>query len=128
MEILSCIGYELEKEKPNSPEDFFNRSVVTYKHQGRVKEFQVIYLRYFEEVLLEQEKVDASQIKELQWLSTYTLKDLVALLYCLQHSRFQERKRVYINSETQFLSLFKNIPFDQVKEILNKMEKIQKFK
>ena len=121
MEILSCVGYELEKEKPNSPEDFFNRSVITYKHQGRVREFQVIYLRYFEEVFLKQEQEEILQFREL--LINYTLKDLIALLYFLQNSCFLERKRVYINSETQFLLIFKNIPFDQLKEILTKLEK-----
>ena len=121
MEILSCIGYELEKEKPNSPEDFFNRSIVTYRHNGRIKEFQVIYIRYFEEVLLQKENEEISQIKDL--LTDYTLKDIIALLYLLKNTCFQERKRVYINSEATFLPIFENLPFIQVKEILNNMEK-----
>ncbi len=121
MEILSCIGYELEKEKPNSPEDFFNRSIVTYRQNGKTKEFQVIYLRYFEEILLEQEDEMVSMVREL--LDDYTVKDIVALLCIMQNSSFQERKRVYINSETLFLSIFKNIPFIQIKEILNKLAK-----
>jgi hypothetical protein len=119
LEILSCIGYELEKEKPNSPEDFFNRSIVTYRQNGKIKEFQVIYLRYFEDVLLEREEM--SLVQEL--LTEYTLKDIIALLCIMQNSQFQNRKRVYLNSETSFLSLFKNIPFIQIKEILNNVEK-----
>ena len=122
MEILSCIGYELLKEKPNSPEDFFNRSIVTYKHNGKIKEFQVIYIRYFEEVLLQTENEEISQIKELLTVD-YTLKDIIALLTLLQNPGFQERKRVYINSESTFLAIFKNIRFTQIKEILNNMEK-----
>ncbi|QFK71859.1 hypothetical protein F7984_11770 [Pradoshia sp. D12] len=121
MKILSCIGYELEKEKPNSPEDFFNRSTVTYKQNGKIKEFQVIYLRYFEEVLLEQEGEWVSEVQEL--LTGYTLKDIIALLCLLQNSHFHARKRVYINSEAIFLTIFKDLPYAQIKEILNKMQK-----
>lgn len=117
MEVLSCIGYELEKEKPNSPEDFFNRSIVTYRQNGKLKEFQVIYLRYFEEVLFKQENL--SSVKEL--LTDYTIKDIFALICLLKNSRFQERKRVYINSELLFLNMFNNIPYNQVRQILIKM-------
>lgn len=117
MEVLSCIGYELEKEKPNSPEDFFNRSIVTYRQNGKLKEFQVIYLRYFEEVLFKQENL--SSVKEL--LTDYTIKDIFALICLLQNSRFQERKRLYINSESIFLNMFNNLPYNQLREILNKM-------
>lgn len=120
MEILSCIGYELEKEKPNSPEEFFNRSTVTYRQNGQLKEFQVIYIRYFEEVLFKQEEEDLSSVKEL--LTDYPVKDIFALLCLLQNSRFQERKRVYINSESLFLTMFKNFPYIQMREILNKMK------
>lgn len=120
MEILSCIGYELEKEKPNSPEEFFNRSTVTYRQNGQLKEFQVIYIRYFEEVLFKQEEEDLSSVKEL--LTDYPVKDVFALLCLLQNSRFLERKRVYINSESLFLTMFKNFPYIQIREILNKMK------
>ena len=120
MNILKCIGYELEKEKSNSPEDYFTRSIVTYKQNGKIKEFQVIYIRYFEEVLLGQEEV-MSGVKVL--LTDYTLKDIVALLYLLQNPRYQERKRVYINSEQVFLQVFENASIAQVKEILNKIAK-----
>ena len=120
MNILKCIGYELEKEKPNSPEDYFTRSSVTYKQNGEIKEFQVLYIRYFEEVLLGKEEV-MLRVKEL--LTDYTLKDIVALLFLLQNPRYQERKRVYINSETVFLQVFENFSIAQVKEILNKIAK-----
>ncbi len=120
MEILSCIGYELEKEKPNSPEDFFNRSTVTYRQNGQLKEFQVIYIRYFEEILFKQEEEDLTSVKEL--LTDYPVKDVFALLCLLQNSHFQERKRVYINSESLFLTMFKNFPYIQMREILNKVK------
>ena len=120
MNILKCIGYELEKEKSNSPEDYFTRSSVTYKQNGKIKEFQIIYIRYFEEVLLGQEEVMV-RVEEL--LTDYTLKDIVALLFLLQNPRYQERKRVYINSETVFLQVFENFSIAQVKEILNKIAK-----
>ena len=120
MNILKCIGYELEKEKSNSPEDYFTRSSVTYKQNGKIKEFQIIYIRYFEEVLLGQEEVMV-RVEEL--LTDYTLKDIVALLFLLQNPSYQERKRVYINSETVFMQVFENSSFVQVKEILNKIAK-----
>ena len=53
MLIKECMGYELEKEKSNTSEDFFNRSEVTFVEDGEVRTLHVLYLRYFDEFLHE---------------------------------------------------------------------------
>lgn len=51
MIIKGYVGYELEKEKFNILEDFFNRFEVIYILNGKEKIFLVLYVWYFEEVL-----------------------------------------------------------------------------
>ncbi len=49
MLLKKCEGYELEKEKSNTSEDFFNRSEVVYVENGKEKTLHVLYVRYFDE-------------------------------------------------------------------------------
>ena len=53
MLIKECIGYELEKEKSNTSEDFFNRSEVTFIEDAEEKTLHVLYVRYFDEIFHE---------------------------------------------------------------------------
>ena len=56
MIIKGYVGYELEKEKPNTSEDFFNRSEVTYILNGKEKTFRFytfdILKKFYKKLLL----------------------------------------------------------------------------
>ena len=54
MKIISCHGYELQKAQPNTSEDFFNRSEVTFvDDDGTERTLHVLYVRYFDERFFE---------------------------------------------------------------------------
>ncbi|MCQ6266082.1 hypothetical protein M1K46_10445 [Fictibacillus sp. WQ 8-8] len=113
MKIRACTGYELEKEKPNSPEDFFNRSEVFYEQEGQEKSFQLLYVRYFEEQLLPRisEQLITDDGEQL------AIKDIAALVCLLHLKDALERRRLYMNREENFLSLFQNVDWSDVKKI-----------
>lgn len=118
MKIISYAGYELTKERPNSPEDLFNRSVVKYKIGGQVKELQILYLRYFEELLMER---TAPPIAD--FLARHQVKDCLAVIYTLKNKGFQSIKKVYINTESDFLKLFEDLDIHEMERILEGNEK-----
>lgn len=113
MKIITCAGYELTKEKSNSPEDLFSRSVVKYRDGGRIKELQVLYVRYFEELLMER----AAQ-QTVEFLTRYPVKDCLALLYVLKNKGFLSMKKVYINTESDFFNIFEDLDIHGVERIL----------
>lgn len=112
MKIITCAGYELTKEKPNSPEDLFNRSVVKYENGGRIQELQVLYVRYFEELLMERIAPETAE-----FLARYPVKDCLAFLYVLKNKGFLPMKKVYINTESDFFDIFEDLDIQAVKRI-----------
>src|SRR5581483_427101 len=95
--IKECKGYELEKEKSNTSEDFFNRSEITFMENGTEKTLHVLYVRYFDEIFHEftpysSDPIFAEEGQEI------TFKDIVALVCLLKNPGLRERKRLYINS------------------------------
>jgi hypothetical protein len=114
--IKHCKGYELEKEKPNTSEDFFNRSEVVYVEEGQEKALHVLYVRFFEESLesftpFSSDPVFKAGGKEVSF------KDLVALACLLKKTGFRDRKRVYINNKAEFESYFENLDFGKLREV-----------
>ncbi len=122
--IKECIGYELVKEKPTSPQDNFNSSLVTYIEDGREKTLHVLYVKYFEELLAEQEGLNP--ICKVGEREVY-IKDVAALICLLQDTTYKDRKRVYISSQKVFSEIFENIDVDQVKSIFQGLEEQQTY-
>mgnify|MGYP005752371061 CR=1 FL=1 len=119
MKILNCRGFELEKAKPNTSEDFFNQSEVTFEENGEEKTFHVLYVRYFEESFAEFLSIGYEQNPLFQvGDKSVELKDIVALICILKNSSFKERKRLYINTKEKFASYFENVNVHKVKGLM----------
>jgi hypothetical protein len=116
MIIKEIKGYELEKELPNTSEDFFNRSIVTYEMDGEEFTLHLLYVRFYEEKMNELTPFKENPIFSIE-NRDYQLADVVALNALLQVKDNLKRKRVYINEEEQFKKLFSKANVEQLKEI-----------
>lgn len=124
MIIKQCRGYELEKSKKNTSEDFFNQSEVTFVEQDEERMFQVLYLRYFDELMdkftpFEQDPIFEAADREV------TFKDIVAIACLLKNPEFKKRKRVYINTEKEFSALFQGLDFEKLTKLMRDVEENQ---
>ncbi|ESU30294.1 hypothetical protein G3A_22140 [Bacillus sp. 17376] len=113
MLIKQCIGYELEKEKSNTSEDFFNRSEVTFVEDGKEKTLHVLYVRYFDELAgsitpYEQDPIFKAGTKDVY------IRDLVALAALLKNPGYRHRKRVYINEQREFADIFTGLDYSKI--------------
>ncbi|MBT2638820.1 MULTISPECIES: hypothetical protein [unclassified Bacillus (in: firmicutes)] len=121
MLIKQCIGYELEKEKSNTSEDFFNRSEVTFVEDGKEKTLHVLYVRYFDELAgsvtpFQQDPIFNAGSKEVY------MRDLVALAALLKNPGYRHRKRVYINEQREFADIFKGLDYSKIPGIYEGIE------
>lgn len=118
--IKHAEGVELEKEKPNTSEDFFNRSIVTYEDGGNEKELQVLYVRYFDE-----QAHEFSFFQENEGIEvgnrTISFKDIVALVCLLQNPSLKEKKRIYINNIKDFQKYFVNVEKEKILDIFQEI-------
>ncbi|MFJ7725498.1 hypothetical protein ACIQXV_04955 [Neobacillus sp. NPDC097160] len=117
MLIKECKGFELEKEKSNTSEDFFNRSEVTFVEDGEEKTLHVLYVRYFDQIFPEftpyqQDPIIVQEGNEVKF------REIVALVCLLKNPGLRSRKRLYINSKHEFASCFQDINFNKLPEIL----------
>ena len=120
MILKECSGYELVKEKPNTSEDYFNRSKVTFVEGGKEHTVYVLYLRYFEENLDGPYATNPLFTVEDREIC---LKDIVALL-CLLHNRENKRrKRIYISSQVEFAEYFENVDYNEVEKIFQTLQR-----
>lgn len=115
--IKECIGYELEKEKSNTSEDFFNRSEVTFMEGSVEKTLHVLYVRYFDESFQEFTPYQQNPILTKGDIQV-TFKDIVALVCLIKNPGLRNRKRLYINSKHEFASYFQDIDFEKLPEIV----------
>ncbi|KGP72191.1 hypothetical protein [Pontibacillus yanchengensis] len=116
MQIIACNGIELEKEKPNSPEDFFNQSEITYVDKGKEHSLRILYVRYFETNLSTLTPFETDPILTLEH-ATFYLRDIVALVALIKYPEYKNRNRVYINQEEDFNALFEGIHWDNLKSV-----------
>ncbi|MQR95726.1 hypothetical protein [Fictibacillus phosphorivorans] len=123
MLIQHIDGMELEKEKPNTSEDFFNRSEVTYELNGKTQTFHLLYVRYFEEKL--QEELTQHEFWK-EYLSFYKITEIAALTALLKDSAYLKRKRSYINSYDEFRQLFNQPNEELLRSHLNTIKQITK--
>jgi hypothetical protein len=124
--IKDCIGYELEKEKSNTSEDFFNRSEVTFIEDSEEKTLHVLYVRYFEEFFQEFTPYQQNPIITKDNIQV-TFKDIVALVCLIKNPGLRNRKRLYINSKQEFASYFQDIDFEKLPEMVLAVKQTNKF-
>ena len=122
MIVKECRGYELQKSKPNSPEDFFNRSEVEYVSGGKQKALQVTYLRYFEDGLQELTDYPADPIFSAGGREFF-FRDIVALVCLFKNKDNEERKRIYISNREEFSGYFNDFEKVRTEAILGNLGK-----
>jgi hypothetical protein len=121
LQIIECKGYELEKEKPNTPQDFFNRSEITYLEDGIEKSLQVLYVRYFDQVFQEFTPYHQDPIFGVGE-SSVNFRDIVALVCLMKDPKLKSQKRIYINSKHEFASYFEGINFNKLPEVFQTLK------
>lgn len=122
--VKICKGYELEKEKPNTSEDFFNRSEVVYIENGEEKTLHVLYVRFFDEQFSDFTPYKENPIFQIG-SKGITFKDIVALVCLIRNPEFRNRKRIYINTIEELTSYFQGIDFEKLPEIFHALEEKQ---
>lgn len=122
MIIIGYAGYELEKAKPNTSEDFFNRSEVTYILNNQEKTFSVLYVRYFEEILQEIIPFEGNSVYKVEEQDVY-LRDIVAIACLVKDKELRAQKRLYLNEVTDFQRYFDEGTVVKVQEILAELHK-----
>ncbi|MGU3368457.1 hypothetical protein [Bacillus mycoides] len=122
MIIIGYAGYELEKAKPNTSEDFFNRSEVTYILNNQEKTFSVLYVRYFEEILQEITPFEGNPVYKVEEQDVY-LRDIVAIACLVKDKELRAQKRLYLNVVTDFQRYFDEGTVVKVQEILAELHK-----
>jgi hypothetical protein len=120
MIIKECKGYELEKEKPNTSEDYFNRSEITYEEDGVEKHLHVLYVRYYEENFKTLTPFEENPVYHLNGRDIF-IRDMFALICLLKNPGLRHRKRIYINTEKEFQFYFQEIDFEKIKGLLNEL-------
>ncbi len=122
MIIIGYAGYELEKAKPITSEDFFNRSEVTYILNDKERTFSVLYVRYFEEVLQEITPFEGNPVCKVENQDIY-LRDIVAICCLLKENELRMQKRLYLNNIEEFQQYFDEETLLKVQEILAELHK-----
>jgi hypothetical protein len=114
--ISGFTGYELEKAQPNTSEDFFNRSEVTYTIDGVEKQLSVLYVRFFDEKITELTPFTEDPLFKVGEKEV-TLKDVVALVCLLKDPSLTQRKRIYISEQDAFSPYFQHVSLEELKGI-----------
>jgi len=122
MIIIGYAGHELEKAKPNTSEDFFNRSEVTYILNDKEKTFSVLYVRYFEEVIQEITPFEGNPVCKVEEQDIY-LRDIVAICCLVKDKELRAQKRLYLNNMEEFQQYFDEGTVSKVQEILAELHK-----
>ncbi|PEM18578.1 hypothetical protein COI51_03420 [Bacillus toyonensis] len=122
MIIIGYSGHELEKAKPNTSEDFFNRSEVTYILNDKEKTFSVLYVRYFEEVIQEITPFEGNPVCKVEEQDIY-LRDIVAICCLVKDKELRAQKRLYLNNIEEFQQYFDERTVLKVQEILAELHK-----
>lgn len=122
MLIKEIKGYELEKAQPNTSEDFFNRSEVTFNENGTEKTFYLLYLRYFDEIFNEFVPFENDPLFSIGEKPIY-FKEVIGLICMLKNPELKNRKRVYINDKNELIEFCKEIDYQKLPEIVEQITK-----
>ena len=127
MKIISCHGYELQKAQPNTSEDFFNRSEVTFvDDDGTERTLHVLYVRYFDERFFEWTPYEQDPVFQASGKDVY-FKDIVALVCLLVDPSLRTRKRVYVSEEEELRRYFSSIDFAKLPKVFESLAKQQAY-
>ncbi|MBD3109727.1 hypothetical protein IEO70_15415 [Bacillus sp. AGMB 02131] len=121
MKLIKCRGYELIKAQPNTPEDFFTRSEVIFNLEGEERTLHVLYVAFFEN----EAKTVIPYSEDLLFKAgnqEYFLRDIVALIYLLHHPQGTNRKRIYVNEQSDFLEYLKNTNFKEIESMIQQLD------
>ncbi|WP_043932898.1 hypothetical protein [Bacillus sp. EB01] len=116
MLIKQSSGYELEKEKSNTSEDFFNRSELTYVEDGEERTLHVLYLRYFDEKFTDFVPFENDPLFTVSGKDIY-FKDIVALVCMIKNPGLRNRKRLYLHTQKEFAANFQGINYEKLPDI-----------
>jgi len=122
MLIKEIKGYELEKAQPNTSEDFFNRSEVTFSENGTEKTLNLLYLRYFDEIFNEFVPFENDPLFSIGEKPIY-FKDVIGLIWMLKNPELKNRKSVYINDKNELIEFCKEVDYQKLPEIVEKITK-----
>lgn len=122
MIIKEIKGYELEKAQPNTSEDYFNRSEVTFTENGAEKTFSLLYVRYFEEIFNEFVPYENNPLFTVGDHS-YSFKDVAGLLCMLKNPELKNRKRLYINDQQELIEYCQGIDYAKLPTIVEQISK-----
>ncbi|MFC7371191.1 hypothetical protein ACFQPF_05840 [Fictibacillus iocasae] len=125
MKVLQITGVELVKEKPNTSEDFFNRSTVIYTEGGREIAFELLYVRFFEEQFAQQAGWNKDAVLTVE-NQAYSMKEIAALAAILSDESLRKKRKAYINDFVMFSSFFQDENVIEVKNRLASAEKLVK--
>ena len=125
MEIVALSGVELEKALPNSPEDGFSRSTVTYINGDKEITFQLLYVRYFEEILIKEIPYSEQPLFHIGSTPCY-IRDLAAWIYLMANPAASEKKEVYLHDETPLADAFRQTNWEQVEKMFSDLCKTKK--
>ncbi|MCU5503884.1 hypothetical protein OCB09_10985, partial [Bacillus cereus] len=107
---------------PNTSEDFFNRSEVTYILNDKEKTFSVLYVRFFEEALQEITPFEGNPVYKVEEQNIY-LRDIVAICCLVKDRELRAQKRLYLNNLEEFQQYFDEGTVSKVQEILAELHK-----
>lgn len=128
MKILHCTSTELEKALPNTSEDYFNRSSVTFvTDNGEEKTLHVLYVRFYDEQFSEFVPYEANPLAVQGERAVY-FRDIVALVALIRQPALQARKRLYLSEKYELQQLFANIDKAQLDQCLQYVLQQQSFK
>ncbi|WP_316252475.1 hypothetical protein [Bacillus aquiflavi] len=94
---------------------------MTYIEAGKEKVLSVLYVRYFDEKFNEFTTFEQDPLFEAGSRQIF-FKDIVGLVCLLQNPDFRHRKRVYINSEKELASYFKDFNEKKLPEVFEAIE------
>ncbi|MET3696168.1 hypothetical protein SAMN05877753_102299 [Bacillus oleivorans] len=118
MEILALSGVELEKAQPNSPEDGFSRSIVTYIDGDKEYTFQLLYVRYFEELIIKETPYSEQPLFFSGTTPCY-IRDLAAWIYLMANPAAIGKKEVYLHDETPLVNAFRQTNWEQAEKMFS---------
>jgi len=121
LKLIQCKGYELTKAQPNTPEDFFTRSEVTFCLDGEERTLHILYVKFFEEQTRELVPYSTEPLFQAGNRDIY-LRDIVALIYLLQHPQGKSRKRIFVNNQLDFSEFLKNANYKEIENMVRQLE------
>lgn len=117
----------MQKAQPNTSEDFFNRSEVTFvDDDGTERTLRVLYVRYFDERFSQWTPYEQDPVFQAGGKDIY-FKDIVALVCLPVDPSLRTRKRVYISEEEELRRYFSSIDSAKLPEVFGSLVKQQAY-